>query len=68
MGGLQMRPEIQRMMIHHYGFVLTELLIVILIIGILAGVAVPLYVTYLEKAKLSEATSTIGAIITSQKL
>jgi prepilin-type N-terminal cleavage/methylation domain-containing protein len=50
------------------GFVLAELMVVILIIGILAAVAVPLYTSYVEKTKISEATSTIGAIITSEKL
>jgi prepilin-type N-terminal cleavage/methylation domain-containing protein len=52
----------------HNGFILTELLVVILIIGILSAVAVPLYTDYTKKAKITEATSTVGAIITSEKL
>jgi prepilin-type N-terminal cleavage/methylation domain-containing protein len=63
-----MKPANHRMKRAVHGFVLTELLIVILIIGILAAVAVPLYIDYTKKTKIAEATSTIGAIITSEKL
>jgi len=50
------------------GFTLVEMMVVIIIVGILAAVAVPLYTGYVEKAKITEATSIIGAIITSEKL
>ena len=50
------------------GFTLVELMVVIIIVGILAAVAVPLYTDYIEKARVTEATSIMGAIITSQKI
>lgn len=50
------------------GFTLVEMMVVIIIVGILAAVAVPLYTGYVEKSKITEATSIIGAIVTSEKL
>jgi type IV pilus assembly protein PilA len=47
------------------GFTLIELLIVVLIVGILAAVAVPLYLGYVKDAKLVEGKSVGGAIWTS---
>jgi len=47
------------------GFTLIELLIVVLIVGILAAVAVPLYLGYIKDAKLVEGKSVGGAIWTS---
>jgi Tfp pilus assembly protein PilE len=39
-----------------------------IIAGILAVLAVPLYMGYVERARVTEATSIMGAIITSQKV
>lgn len=47
------------------GFTLIELMIVILIIGILAALAVPLIRSRVEKAKWSEAKTACGAIATA---
>src|SRR5215813_1007337 len=47
------------------GFTLIELLIVVLIVGILAAVAVPLYLGYVKDAKFVEGKSIAGAIWTS---
>ena len=46
------------------GFTLIELLIVILIVGILAAVATPLYLGYIKDAKTAEAKAVAGSLWT----
>ena len=50
------------------GFTMLELLMVVIIIGILATLAVPQYMGFIEKARAAEAISTIGAIRTAESL
>lgn len=50
------------------GFTLTEVLIVVIIIGILATLALPMLVKTLEKAKLGEAVSNLNLIRTGEKI
>ena len=47
------------------GFTLLEVLIVVIIIGILAAIAMPQYVGTIEKARSAEAASNIGSLRTS---
>lgn len=50
------------------GFTLVELMIVVVIVGILAAVAVPIYQANVNKAKASEAEASLGTIRTSLRV
>ncbi len=47
------------------GFTLIELMIVVAIVGVLAAIAIPNFLTYQAKAKTSEAKVNLGAISTN---
>jgi prepilin-type N-terminal cleavage/methylation domain-containing protein len=48
------------------GFTLLELIIVIIILGVLASLAVPQYINAVERGRLGEALSLLGLIRSSQ--
>lgn len=50
------------------GFSLVELMIVIVIIGVLAAVAVPIYSSNVMRAKMSEADASLGSIRTQLRV
>ena len=45
-----------------FGFTLLEILIVIVILGVIAGLAIPVFTANIDKAKAQEAYMTIGVI------
>lgn len=49
------------------GFTMIELMVVVVIVGVLAAIAIPLYGKYIKNARLTEATGRIGEIITAAK-
>ena len=53
---------------HQKAFTLIEIMLVIAIIGALAGIAIPSYQKYLEKTKIAKAVAEISMIATSLKL
>jgi len=50
------------------GFTMIELMIVVIIVGILAAAAVPLYTGYVRKAIRTEAEASLGAIRTAERI
>ncbi len=49
------------------GFTMIELMVVVSVVGVLAAIAVPIYGTYARNARVSEAHSRIGDILTAAK-
>ncbi|MDY6856640.1 MAG: prepilin-type N-terminal cleavage/methylation domain-containing protein [Thermodesulfobacteriota bacterium] len=49
------------------GFTLIELMVVIIIIGVLASVAIPLYLGYTEDSRKADGKTLLGTIITAEK-
>lgn len=58
----------QKIFKNKQGFTLIELMIVVAIIGILAAIAIPNFMSYQCKAKQSEAKSALGDIRTMQEV
>jgi prepilin-type N-terminal cleavage/methylation domain-containing protein len=50
------------------GFSLIELLVVVVIIAILAAIAVPIYMSYVKKARATEAQSAIAALRSAYRI
>jgi prepilin-type N-terminal cleavage/methylation domain-containing protein len=50
------------------GFTLVELLVVVIIIGVLAAIAIPMYTKHIKDARTAEAVSRLDAILTASKM
>lgn len=49
------------------GFTMIELMVVVIIVGVLAAIAVPVYSKYVKNARVTEASSRLGDILTAEK-
>jgi prepilin-type N-terminal cleavage/methylation domain-containing protein len=49
------------------GFTMIELMVVVVIVGILAAIAIPIYGKYIKNARQTEATGRLAEIVTSAK-
>jgi prepilin-type N-terminal cleavage/methylation domain-containing protein len=49
------------------GFTMIEMMVVVIIVGVLAAIAIPAYSGYVKKSRVSEATARIGDILTAAK-
>ncbi|MCX7704832.1 MAG: prepilin-type N-terminal cleavage/methylation domain-containing protein [bacterium] len=58
----------QRKKILKKGFTLVELMVVVIIVGILASVAVPIYRANIKKAMASEGAALLGSVLTAQRI
>ena len=49
------------------GFTMIELMVVVVVVGVLATIAVPMYGKYIKNARVTEGTARVGELVTASK-
>lgn len=62
-----MISRLNRKMKGEGGFNMIELMVVVVIVGVLAAIAVPIYSKYVKNSRVTEATGRMGDILTAAK-
>lgn len=62
-----MMDRMRRLQKSKMGFTMIELMVVVIIVGVLAAIAIPIYADYIKKSRVSEATARMGDILTASK-
>lgn len=62
-----MMTRIRKFAKSRLGFTMIELMVVVIIVGVLAAIAVPVYTDYVKKSRVSEATGRMGDLLTAAK-
>ncbi len=60
--------KIKKVLRSKKGFTLVELMIVVVIVGVLAAVAIPMYRTNVKKAMATEGVALVGTVRTAQRV
>ena len=62
-----MSKQMGRILKSRLGFTMIELMVVVIIVGVLAAIAIPIYSKYVKNARVTEATGRLGDLLAAAK-